>query len=114
MSSDSNWRISYFSDSLNNGQVEQWLDSISVAQLKSVAKELYLLSACGNGLRLPHSKSIGKGIFELRERSNGFRMYYTFVDCKEIVILHAGDKDSQEKDIKIARKKLNSLIKTRV
>jgi len=63
------WHIEYW----NN--LEKWLNKLNKEQLKLVSKELRLLELSGNQLRLPHSKSLGKGIFELRERSYGYRIY---------------------------------------
>lgn len=57
-------------------------------------------------LRLQYSKSFGKGLFELRERRYGYRMYYGFLEECVIVLLSAGDKKSEEKDIAIARERL--------
>ena len=65
---------------------------------------------CGNELRLPHSKSLGNGLFELRERNFGYRVYYTFCKQQVIVLLHSGDKNTQNKDIKLARERLIKLI----
>lgn len=57
-------------------------------------------------LKLPHSKALGKGLFELRERKYGYRVYYGFLKKYIIILLAAGDKNSQEKDILIARGRL--------
>ncbi len=83
--------------------VEEWLNDLTLQQLKSVAKEMRLLELSGHELRLPHSKSLGQGLFELRERKFGYRMYYTFDQGKVIILLYAGDKTSQKKDIVKAR-----------
>lgn len=61
---------------------------------------------CGHTLRLPHSKALGAGLFELREKRFGLRLYYCFDSFGGVLLLHGDDKDSQEKDIKQARKKL--------
>lgn len=45
-------------------------------EFKSLARELKLLESCGNALRLPHSRALGKGLFELRSRKFGYRIYY--------------------------------------
>lgn len=94
------WNVCYLSS------VESWLSSLSKPQLKSVAKELRLLELMGNGLRLPHSKSLGQGLCELRERKFGYRIYYCFNKDQVVLLLHAGDKSSQKKDIKTARELL--------
>jgi len=78
-------------------------------QFESVAKEMALLEIVGNDLRLPHSKSLKNGIFELRERRYGYRIYYGFYGKTTIILLGAGDKKNQKKDIAIARKRLLEL-----
>ncbi|MBX9839401.1 MAG: type II toxin-antitoxin system RelE/ParE family toxin [Silvanigrellaceae bacterium] len=77
--------------------------------MKAISKELVLLKKCGNKLRIPHSKPIDVGLFELREMRFGYRIYYTFDKGKIIVLIAAGDKSSQKRDIKIARERLSKL-----
>lgn len=103
------WAISYWHTENGIDLVEKWLDTLTREQLKSVARELKLLEKCGNSLKPPHSKALGKGLFELRERKFGFRLYYSFLRNREVILLHAGDKSSQGKDIKIARRRLSYL-----
>jgi putative addiction module killer protein len=88
------WVIEYSSKS----KLEKWFNSLTNQQLSSVAKEMKLLELCGNNLRMPHSKPLKKGIFELRERKFGLRVYYAF-HLKKIILLTAGDKTSQQRDI---------------
>lgn len=59
---------------------------------------------------MPHSRLLGKKLFELRERRYGFRLYYTFHEHQVIIVLVAGDKSTQKADIKKARKRLDMLI----
>ena len=103
------WVIEFWREKTKKGPVERWLDQLEKDQFKSISKELELLELCGNQLKLPHSKTLGKGLFELRERRFGFRIYYCFEGEYIIVLLTAGDKKSQENDIKIARKRLSEL-----
>ena len=103
------WNIMYNSNGENF--LEKWLNKLNLNQLKSVSKELELLRLSGNQLRLPHSKSMMNGLFELRERSHGFRIYYTFLPNKTILLLTAGDKNSQKKDIKLAQNILSKIRK---
>ena len=91
------WNILYLDS------VESWLDRLPTQQMKSVAKELRLLELTGNQLKLPHSRSLGQGLFELKERKFGYRIYYAFDQGSVIVLLHAGDKTSQERHIRVAR-----------
>lgn len=60
-------------------------------------------------LRLPHSRSMGDGIFELRPRGRSGigRAFYCFLIEKRIVIVHAFIKKSQQtpdKDLKVSKK----------
>ena len=104
-----NWRIDYWSSGTGKSHVEKWIDKLTPEQLKSVAKELSMLRRAGTDLKLPHSRALGKGLFELRERKFGYRVYYGFKGQRMIILLAAGDKKSQENDIKVARRRLLQL-----
>jgi len=98
------WQIEYWCPSDGSiSEIEVFLDQLTDQQFKSIAKELKLLELCGNNLKLPHSKALGKGLFELRERNFGYRIYYMFAKSRVIILLRAGDKTGQNKDIKTAR-----------
>jgi len=100
------WQIRYWNNDTEKKSVEKWLDELTKEQFKSVVKELKMLEFAGNALRLPHSKALGNGLFELRERRYGYRMYYAFSGKQVIILLAAGNKKTQERDIKVARKRL--------
>ena len=70
-----------------------------------------MLEKIGNELKLPHSRALGEGLFELRERRYGYRIYYGFQSNLVIILLAAGDKKSQQTDIKTARQHLVELRK---
>ncbi len=103
------WQIEYWDPKRGKNPIEKWLDKLTREQVKSVSKEITLLEDAGNELKLPHSKALGKGLFELRERRYGYRVYYGFQGEYIIILLAAGDKKSQEKDITIARERLSEL-----
>ncbi len=100
------WQIRYWNEGRNKNPIEKWFDKLTKEQLKSVAKEVTMLEEVGNELILPHSKALGKGLFELRERRFGYRIYYCFQGEYVIILLAAGDKKTQEHDIKVARERL--------
>jgi putative addiction module killer protein len=104
------WVLEYWAEDSGKRSVERWLLKLTREQFKAMAKELKLLEACGNDLKLPHSRSLGKGLFELRERSYGYRIYYGFYGDKIIILLHAGDKSSQKTDISIARSRFAKMV----
>jgi putative addiction module killer protein len=103
------WKIEYWAKERSKNPIDKWLDSLAHDQLKSIAKEVRMLEQAGSDLKLPHSKALGKGLFELRERRYGYRIYYGFSRDFIIILLAAGDKKSQENDIKTARKRLLEL-----
>lgn len=98
--------IKYWDTEGIKNPIEKWLDKLSKEQLKSVAKELSILEEIGNELSLPHSRALGKGLFELRERRFSLRIYYCFHKEYVIILLAAGDKKTQDGDIKVARERL--------
>lgn len=104
-----NWKIDYWSATSAKGPVEKWLGDLTKEQLKAVLKELKFLQKIGNELKLPHSKPLGHGLFELREYRYGYRLYYCFHGKQLVILLAAGDKTSQDRDIKIARERLSKL-----
>jgi putative addiction module killer protein len=101
------WEIKYWP---GNKDIERWFNKLTENEAKAVTEKLIMLEECGNELRLPHSRSLGKKLFELRERSYEFRIYYAFHEGKVIVLLVAGQKTTQKNDIKLARERLNKLV----
>ena len=47
-------------------EVEEWLDTISIKEFASVLPHIERLGDRGNALRMPASRSLGEGLFELR------------------------------------------------
>ena len=103
------WFIAYWPATTEKSLIEKWLDTLTIEQFTSVAKEIKILEFSGNQLKLPHSRALHAGLLELRERRFGYRIYYCFRENDSILLLAAGDKQSQEKDIKIARERLATL-----
>jgi putative addiction module killer protein len=103
------WTMHYWHDASGERCVEHWLDALSHDEFNSVAKELKLLELDGNELKLPHSRALGHGLFEVRERHYNFRIYYTFEPERVILLLDAGNKQTQQRDIRLARERLTHL-----
>lgn len=92
-------------------EVESW----PVDVLADYARLVELLVAHGPGLRLPHSRALGEGLFELRPRGRSGigRAIYCFMVGQRVVVLHAFIKKSQQtpdRDLKLARKRLRELL----
>ena len=51
------------------------------------------------------SKSVGRGVFELRvDVGKGYRVYFTNKNNRVVILFVGGDKSTQEEDIKTAKK----------
>ena len=68
-------------------EIEEW----PVEVLADYARLLELLMDHGPNLRLPHSRSLGDGLFELRPRGRSGigRAMYCFLVGKRVVVVHA-------------------------
>ena len=68
-------------------------------------------------LELGHTgsvKSLGEGLFELKMKfGSGYRVYFGYDGPHLIILLAGGDKDSQTKDIKMAKEFWNDYKKTK-
>jgi phage-related protein len=91
-------------------EIESWPDGI----LADYARIVELLMEFGPNLRMPHSRAMGGGLFELRLRGReGIgRVFYCFLVSQRVVILHAFVKKTlatPEQELKIARKRLKEV-----
>jgi phage-related protein len=82
--------------------------------LADYARLVELLSEHGPDLRLPHSRALGDGLFELRPRGRAGigRAFYCFAVGSRVVIVHAFVKKTRQipdKDLKLARKRARGL-----
>ena len=72
----------------------------------------------GADLRLPHSRAMGQGLFELRckGREGIGRVFYCTMVGREIVILHSFIKKTQEtpdKELALAQRRLKEVRNVR-
>ena len=90
--------------------IEAW----PVDVLADYARLVELLTEHGPALRMPHSRALGGGLFELRARGReGLgRGFYCFLRDRRVVILHAFVKKSQatpDRELGIARKRMKEV-----
>ena len=103
------YSIEYFHPKVKE-EIESWPAGI----LADYARLHDLLVEFGPSLRMPHSRAMGGGIFELRPRGReGIgRAFYCFVIGQKVIILHAFVKKTQETpehELKIARKRMKEI-----
>ncbi len=91
-------------------EVESWPPGI----LADYARLVELLMELGPGLRMPGSRAMGGGLFELRPRGReGIgRALYCYVTGRRVVVLHAFVKKAQatpKRDLEIARTRMKEV-----
>ena len=99
------YQIGYFHPRVLTA-IETW----PVDVLADYARLVELLMDHGPSLRLPHSRALGGGLFELRPRGRSGirRAFYCFLMGKRVVIVHAFMKKTEQtpdKDMALARRR---------
>lgn len=105
------WMLVFWTETESDrGPVWNWLHALPEDQRKAIVRKLILLELSGNMLRMPSSKALGGGLFELRETGFGLRLYYGFLAGRVVILVASGDKSSQKRDIRLARQRLNKAL----
>jgi phage-related protein len=103
------WTIHYF-----NARVQQTIEDWPVGIYADFLRLIRLMEEHGADLRMPHSRAMGQGLFEMRCKGPegiGRAFYCTMID-HEIVVLHSFIKKTQEtpdKELTMARKRLKEV-----
>lgn len=92
-------------------EIESW----PVDVFANYARIAELLMEHGPNLRLPHSRALGEGLFELRPKGKAGigRAFYCFLIGQRVVVLHAFVKKSQQtpdRELKLARKRMKEVL----
>lgn len=103
------YSIDYFHARVK-AEIENWPDGI----LADYARMVELLMEFGPNLRMPHSRAMGGGLFELRPRGREGtgRVFYCLVGRRRAVILHAFIKKTEDtpvQELRIARKRMKEI-----
>jgi len=103
------WSITYF-----NERVKHDVFSLPPDILADYLRLRELMEKYGADLRLPHSRAMGGGLFELRPkgREGIGRVFYCNAVGRRIVILHSFVKKTRRTppdELKIARKRLKEV-----
>lgn len=91
-------------------EIESW----PVDVVADYARLVELLIDFGPDLRLPHSRALGDGLFELRPRGRSVqaRAVYCFRIARRVIILHAFVKKTRkapDRELAIARRRRKEL-----
>jgi phage-related protein len=104
-----NWSVNFFSERVQR-EIAEWPVDIYADFLRLIS----LIEEHGADLRLPHSRAMGEGLFELRcKGKEGIgRAFYCTMVGQQIIILHSFIKKTQEtptRELNTARKRLNEV-----
>lgn len=97
-----------------NQRVRAEIESWPVGVLADYARLVELLIEFGPDVRMPHSRAMGGGLFELRPRGReGIgRALYCFLVDEQVMVLHGFVKKSQatpKRDLEIARRRMKEV-----
>lgn len=100
------YSIEYF-----HARVRAEIESWPVDVVADYARIVELLIEHGPNLRLPHSRALGGGLYELRPRgrSGVGRAFYCFLVGQRVTILHVFIKKTQQTpdhELKLARERM--------
>ena len=103
------YTIEYFHPRVR-AEIENW----PVGILASYARIVELLIEFGPDLRMPHSRALGGGLFELRPRGReGIgRALYCYITGRRVVVLHAFVKKTRatpRRDLRIAYSRMEEV-----
>jgi phage-related protein len=105
----SNWQITYY-----NPRVQRDVWAMPAGIVADYLRLTEAMALYGADLRMPHSRAMGGGLFELRPKGpEGIgRVFYCTQVGKTIVVLHSFVKKTQETpdaEMRVARKRLKDV-----
>ncbi len=107
-----NWSIEYYSE---NVRLE--IEALPVGIRATYARLTFLLEEFGLELRMPHSRAMGDGLFELRPkgREGIARVFYCMKVGRKIIVLHSFVKKTNEtpkRELDIARRRQKEITES--
>lgn len=100
--------VYFYTDINNKCHIKVWLDKLDTQNRARILNRITRLEYGAYG----DCKHIAGRISELRFFfGKGYRIYFIEDGDKLILLLNGGDKDSQQKDIKLAQNILNEYLK---
>lgn len=106
------WKVVFFESISGEQPVEKFIKDQQPQTKAKISHAIDLLKQYGSMVRMPHSKSLGFSLYELRIRGKEeVRIIYVF-KRRNIYLLHAFKKQTQKtphKELEIALKRLKAL-----
>ena len=104
-----NWKVSFYSD-----RVEAEINALPAGLVARFVRCGERMEIYGPDLGMPHTRSMGNGLFELRlKAAEGIaRVFFCTVVVRQIVMLHQFVKKSEKtpkKELKVARNRMKEI-----
>ncbi len=114
MTAEHPWSVDDYRSPQGGRPVKDFLTGLSKGARPKVYAMLGMLERYGNQLGMPHSRSLGHGLHELRAAhpEGPFRLIYTFRPGRRAVLLHAFVKRTEQtrkQDLDLARARQRAL-----
>ena len=95
-----------------NQKILSKIESLGDLYKADVSKSLEILEKFGHSIELPHSRSLGKGLFELRCLATGIRLFYIFNNDQAVILHFIIKKQNQipKKDLELTRTRQKMVI----
>jgi phage-related protein len=81
------WNLAFYQTPRGERPAGAFVEQLPEPVRAEIAALLAALRERGNLLRPPHSKALGKGLFELRSVKHAVRVFYMFLPGQQIVLL---------------------------
>ncbi len=106
-----NWKVTFYSPRL-----EEEVLQLPAGFLARFVRYAERMEVYGPDLGMPHTKAMGRGLFELRlKAAEGIaRVFYCTLVGRQIVMLHQFTKKSEKtprKELEIARRRMEEVTK---
>lgn len=102
-----NWEVLFYTTPSGQPVASKFVQSLDTISYAKTIRQIELLETYGTDLGMPHAKSLGSGLIELRVRGKReVRIFYVYAKEKRIYLLHGFIKKTQQtpkKDLDIAR-----------
>ena len=104
-----NWKVTFFSD-----RVEADINALPVGLVARFLRYAERMEVYGPDLGMPHTRSMGDGLFELRlKAAEGIaRVFFCTVVGRRIVMLHQFVKKSEKtpkRELKVAQNRMKEI-----
>lgn len=106
------YKVVFWENERKEKPVADWLRALSSEDRRYLGDIFYDLAMDGPHVRHKVFKHLEDALWEIRDlrKGAGYRIYFGFDGDVICIVVHAGDKGSQKRDIKLAKERLEKII----